>query len=576
MIFPLQFQKAKDILERLTIRRNFVLMENLRFEEMQLSEGVKKGIKAMGFEEASPIQTQAIPVLLEGKDIIGQAQTGTGKTAAFGIPLLEMCDPHDKTLQALILCPTRELSIQVAEEISKLGKYMRGLNVLPVYGGQPIDRQIRALKSGVQIVVGTPGRVIDHINRRTLKPGAVKYMVLDEADEMFDMGFRDDIELVMNTLPTERQTIFFSATMPEEIRRFAAKYQSNPEFIKVVHKELTVPMVEQAYFELKSHMKTEILSRLVDIYNPKLTIVFCNTKKKVDELTAELQGRGYFADGLHGDLKQSQRDTVMGKFRKGTIDILIATDVAARGLDVDDVDIVINYDMPQDEEYYVHRIGRTARAGRTGKAFSFVAGREIYKLKDVQKYTKTTIERRDLPTLKDIQAQYTESITQKIRESLDSGDISKYSGIIDTLLQEEYNSFDVASALLKLYVEENKLFEGHEELEMVDTGKKMRTFDSVDGRDSGGKKQKYAGNTTRLHVNLGKEQGFSPRHLLSAIFQETGLSKKLIGNIDVDDKFTFMEVDSGYADVVIAGLNGKKIKGLKVRVERASEKKKRK
>ncbi|HCO18074.1 MAG TPA: hypothetical protein DIT39_00430 [Tissierellales bacterium] len=287
-------------------------MENLRFEEMQLSEGVKKGIKAMGFEEASPIQTQAIPVLLDGRDIIGQAQTGTGKTAAFGIPLLEMCDPHDKTLQALILCPTRELSIQVAEEIGKLGKYMRGLNILPVYGGQPIDRQIRALKSGVQIVVGTPGRVIDHINRRTLKPGTVKFMVLDEADEMFDMGFRDDIELVMNTLPTERQTIFFSATMPDEIRRFAAKYQSDPEFIKVVHKELTVPKVEQAYFELKSHMKTEILSRLVDIYNPKLTIVFCNTKKKVDELTAELQGRGYFADGLHGDLKQSQSDTVMG------------------------------------------------------------------------------------------------------------------------------------------------------------------------------------------------------------------------------------------------------------------------
>lgn len=549
-------------------------MEKLRFEEMQLSEGVQKGIKAMGFEEASPIQSQAIPVLLEGRDIIGQAQTGTGKTAAFGIPLLEMCDPHDKTLQALILCPTRELSIQVAEEISKLGKYVRGINVLPVYGGQPIDRQIRALKAGVHIVVGTPGRVIDHINRRTLKPGAVKFMVLDEADEMFDMGFRDDIELVMKTLPEKRQTIFFSATMPDEIRRFTAKYQTEPEFIKVVHKEMTVPEVEQAYFELKSHMKTEILSRLVDIYNPKLTIVFCNTKKKVDELTGELQGRGYFADGLHGDLKQSQRDTVMGKFRKGTIDILVATDVAARGLDVDNIDLVINYDMPQDEEYYVHRIGRTARAGRSGKAFSFVSGREIYKLKDIQRFTKTSIERRDLPTLKDIQAQYTESITQKIKEAMASDDLAKYSGIIDNLLQDDYSSFDVAGALLKLYVEENKLFEGHEELEMVDTGKKMRSQDSSDSRDLG-KKQKYSGNTTRLHVNLGKEHGFSPRHLLSAIFQETGLSKKLIGNIDVYDKFTFMEVDSGYADVVIAGLDSKRIKGQKIRVERASEKKKR-
>ncbi len=551
-------------------------MEKLRFEEMQLSEAVKKGIKSMGFEEASPIQTQAIPVLLMNRDIIGQAQTGTGKTAAFGIPLLEMCDPEDKTLQALILCPTRELSIQVAKEIGKLGKYIKGLNILPVYGGQPIDRQIKALKAGVQIVVGTPGRVIDHINRRTLKPGKVKYMVLDEADEMFDMGFRDDIELVMNTLPEERQTIFFSATMPEEIRKFASRYQDDPVFVKVVHKELTVPKVEQAYFELKSHMKTEILSRLIDIYNPKLTIVFCNTKKKVDELTSDLQARGYFADGLHGDLKQAQRDTVMGKFRKGTIDILVATDVAARGLDVDDVDMVINYDMPQDEEYYVHRIGRTARAGRTGKAFSFVAGREIYKLKDVQKYTKTSIERRDLPTLKDIQAQYTESMAQKIREVLDSEELGKHSGIIDNLLQEEYNSFDIACALLKLYTEENKMLDGHEELDMVDTGKKMRAFESRDGKKDGGKKQKYAGRLTRLHVNLGKEHGFSPRHLLAAIFQETGLSKKLIGNIDVYDRFTFMEIDSGYTDTVIAGLDGKRIKGQKVKIERASEKKKRK
>jgi len=532
-------------------------MEKLRFEELQLSDGIRKAVKDMGFEEASPIQSQAIPVLLEGKDIIGQAQTGTGKTAAFGIPLLEMCDPQDKSVQALILCPTRELSIQVAEEISKLGKYMKGLNVVPIYGGQPIDRQIKALKKGVQIVVGTPGRVIDHINRRTLKTGSVKYMVLDEADEMFDMGFRDDIELVMNTLSDERQTIFFSATMPPEIRKFASKYQKDPEFIKVVHKELTVPNVEQVYYELKSHMKTEILSRLVDIHNPKLTLVFCNTKKKVDELTSDLQARGYFADGLHGDLKQSQRETVLGKFRKGTIDILVATDVAARGLDVDDIDMVINYDMPQDEEYYVHRIGRTARAGREGKAYSFVSGREIYKLKDVQRYTNTKIERKDLPTLQDIQVQHTETISTKIKKEMESEDLSKFTSIIDSLLQEDYNSFDIAAALLKMYIQENKLFEGHQELDMVDTEKKF----------------KETGSTTRLHVNLGKEHGFSPRHLLSAIFQETGLSKKLIGNIDVYDKFTFMEIQSDYAENVIEGLQGKKIKGNKIRVERASEKK---
>ncbi|MFA7534321.1 MAG: DEAD/DEAH box helicase, partial [Tissierellaceae bacterium] len=353
-------------------------MEKLKFDDISLSEEIQRGILDMGFEEMSPIQSQAIPLLLEGKDIIGQAQTGTGKTAAFGIPIIEKCNPNERHVQALVLCPTRELSIQVAEEIARLGKYKKGVSVLPIYGGQPIDRQIRALKKGVNIVIGTPGRVLDHMRRKTLKIGNVTMMVLDEADEMFDMGFRDDIALVMNELQENRQTTFFSATMATEIMRFAARYQNNPQIVKVVHKELTVPKVEQSYFELKEHMKTEILSRLIDMYNPKLTVVFCNTKKKVDELTEELQSRGYFADGLHGDLKQSQRDTVMGKFRKGTIDILVATDVAARGIDVDDVDLVMNYDMPQDEEYYVHRIGRTARAGREGRAFSFVSGRDIY------------------------------------------------------------------------------------------------------------------------------------------------------------------------------------------------------
>ncbi len=545
-------------LVRLRTRRKIILMEKLRFEEMNLSDDIKKAVEAMGFEEASPIQLRAIPILMEGKDIIGQAQTGTGKTAAFGIPILEMINLKDNSVQALILCPTRELSIQVAQEITRLGKFKRALNVLPIYGGQPIDRQIRALKRGVQIVVGTPGRVIDHIKRRTLKLGNVKMMVLDEADEMFDMGFRDDIEFVINKIDVNRQTIFFSATMPPEIRKFASKYQKNPEFIKVVHKEMTVPEVEQFYYELKSHMKTEILSRLIDIENPKLTLVFCNTKRKVDELTGELQGRGYSVDGLHGDLKQNQRDNVMGKFRNGNIDILVATDVAARGLDVDDIDMVVNYDVPQDEEYYVHRIGRTARAGRAGRAVSFVSGREIYKLKDIQKFTKTKIVRLDLPTLSEIQDQYADSILAKIREEIESEDLKKYSTMLDTLLQEEQNSFDIAAALLKLYLKENKLMDKHQELDMVDTQKKYKTLST----------------TTRLHINIGKNQGFSPRHLLTAIFQETGLSKKLIGKIDVFDSFTFMEVQSDYAETVIEGLTGKKLKGQKVRVERASEKKK--
>jgi ATP-dependent RNA helicase DeaD len=529
-------------------------MEKLRFEDINLSKEIQKAVSDMGFEEMSPIQSQAIPDIMDGLDIIGQAQTGTGKTAAFGIPIIEMCSREDRTLQAIILCPTRELSIQVAEEIKRLSKHKRDIFVLPVYGGQPIDRQIKALKKGVQIVVGTPGRVIDHIRRKTLKLGNIKMVVIDEADEMFDMGFRDDIELIMNHMPEERQTLFFSATMPNEIVKFAKKYQNNPKTIKVVHKELTVPEVKQYYFELKEHMKTEILCRLIDIYNPKLSIVFCNTKKKVDELTIELQGRGYFVDGLHGDLRQPQRDKVMSKFRTGNIDILVATDVAARGLDVDDVDIVFNYDIPHDEEYYVHRIGRTARAGREGMAFSLVVGRDISRIKDIQRYTKTKITRKDLPTLKDIEEKQTDILLGKIKEEIDKGGLDKYEKIINPLLEEDYSSFDVAAALLKFYLINSRL-DSHKELDAVDFG-----GTSVNKAMS------------KVHINIGKRKGVSPRHILGAILNETSLPRKTVGNIDMYDKFTFVEIPEEYVEEVIGGLNNKRIKGTKVKVELANPK----
>lgn len=541
-------------------------MNKLKFEEINLSKEIQSAVSDMGFEEMSPIQSGAIPVIIEGRDIIGQAQTGTGKTAAFGIPIIERCDSSKEGVQALVLCPTRELSIQVSEELRKLSKYKKNIKVLPVYGGQPIDRQIRALKKGVNIVIGTPGRVLDHIRRKTLRLDSVSMMVLDEADEMFDMGFREDIALVMNGLKEERQTIFFSATMPKEIIKFAGQYQKNPEIIKVVHKEMTVPKVEQAYFELKHHMKTEVLSRIIDIYNPKLSVVFCNTKKKVDELIEELQARGYFADGLHGDLKQSQRDNVMGKFRKGTIDILVATDVAARGIDVDDVDLVINYDLPQDEEYYVHRIGRTARAGREGRAFSFVSGREIQKLKAIQRYTKTKIARKELPTLKDIELNYTTSMIEKIKKEIDKKDLGKYEKIIETILEGDYTSFDIAAALLKFYMTENKL-EGHEELDMVDfhSKPKARTKSKVKSNHRTGMK--------RLYINAGKRRGISPRHILGAIMGETTIDKNAVGDIDVYDKFSFVEVDGHLADEMLNNLNGSRIKGKKITVEIANPKK---
>ena len=349
-------------------------MEHLRFEDMQLSKEIYQAVLDMGFEEATPIQSQAIPLVKAGKDIIGQSQTGTGKTAAFGIPCLERIDPDDRRLQALILCPTRELAIQVSEEFRKLLKYKDNIRVVPIYGGQPIDRQILALKKGAQVVIGTPGRVMDHMRRRTLKMETVQMMILDEADEMLDMGFREDIETILVKIPEDHQTLLFSATLSPEILDITRRFQRDPEYVKIVRKELTVPNIEQYYFDVKEKTKLEALTRIIDVYMPNLAMVFCNTKKRVDDLVELLQGRGYFAEGLHGDLKQAQRDKVMQKFRNGTIEILVATDVAARGIDVDDIDIVFNYDVPQDEEYYVHRIGRTGRAGRSGKGLHFFRG----------------------------------------------------------------------------------------------------------------------------------------------------------------------------------------------------------
>ena len=410
-------------------------METICFEELHLHQEILRAVAEMGFEAASPIQAQAIPAQLEGHDMVGQAQTGTGKTAAFGIPLLQKIDPDNKKLQAIVLLPTRELAIQVAEEIRRLAKFMHGIKVLPVYGGQDIVRQIRALKDGVQVVIGTPGRVMDHLHRKTLRVDQVHTVVLDEADEMLNMGFLEDMETILSQLPPNRQTVMFSATMPPAIAEIARKFQNNPVMVRVVKKELTVPKVEQFYYEVKPKNKVEVLCRLMDLYSPKLSVVFCNTKKGVDELVQSLQGRGYFAEGLHGDLKQEQRDRVMNAFRNGRTDILVATDVAARGIDVDDVEAVFNYDIPQDDEYYVHRIGRTGRAGREVKAFSLVVGKEVYKLRDIQRYCKTKIIPQAIPSLDDITDIKVEKTIDQVRDMLENSDLSAMVNIIEQKLE---------------------------------------------------------------------------------------------------------------------------------------------
>lgn len=524
-------------------------METIQFNDLELNEKILKAVQEMGFEAASPIQAKAIPMALNGQDLVGQAQTGTGKTAAFGIPMLQMLDVKLKKPQGIILCPTRELAIQVADEIRKLAKFMHGAKVLPIYGGQNITNQIRSLKAGVNIIVGTPGRVMDHLRRHTLKTDDLKMVVLDEADEMLNMGFREDIETILKDLPQERQTLLFSATMPKAILDITRKYQNHAEVIKVTKKELTVPNIEQYYYEVRPKQKVEVLTRLLDMYSPKLSVVFCNTKRMADEVASQLKGRGYFAEGLHGDLKQSQRDRVMKNFRNGNVDILVATDVAARGIDVDDVDAVFNYDVPQDDEFYVHRIGRTGRAGRAGNAFTFVAGKEIYKLRDIMRYCKTKIKARPIPSLNDVQTTRSENLMTEISGIIEENNLNKYIDTIDNFINDnDYTALEIAAAFLKKNLMEN------------DEQTKEDTFENT-GAEAG---------MARLFINIGRKNGARPGDVLGAIAGESNISGDLVGTIDMHDKYTFVEVPKEIAGDVMYSMRKVKIKGKSINMEPAN------
>ena len=461
----------------------------MRYEDSAIDKRILRGIKEMGFEIMTPIQAQAIPLLLEGYDIIGQAQTGTGKTAAFGIPLIQNIDPEDKHIQAIVLCPTRELAIQAAEELRKLAKFTHGIKVLPIYGGQDINTQIRSLKTGVQIIVGTPGRVMDHMRRHTLKMNNLKTMVLDEADEMLNMGFREDIETILKGIPEEHQTALFSATMPKAIMDITDKYQKDAKLIKITRKEITVPLVKQYYYEVNGKSKADVVCRLLDYYNPKRTMIFCNTKRMVDELAEKLKGRGYFADGLHGDMSQRQRDMVMNRFRNNKTDILIATDVAARGIDVDDIEAVFNYDVPQDIEYYVHRIGRTGRAGRKGRSFTLVVGKEIYKLREIEKSCKTKIKLRSIPSVNDVNEIKSQKCLNDAIDVLQNKDISKALKYVEQKINDDdITALELAAAFLRLNMgEEAKEIE---KVEYKNSGKgrfSKRTYNNSD-KSSGSRK----------------------------------------------------------------------------------------
>lgn len=517
------------------------------FGVLEVSRRVAQALTEMGFEEPTPIQQKAVPFLLEGKDVIGQAQTGTGKTAAFGIPIAEKVNTRFGEVQALIVTPTRELAIQVAEEVSRIGKYKR-LRTLPIYGGQSIDRQIRGLRQGVQVVIGTPGRLLDHLSRKTLSLKNVKMVVLDEADEMLDMGFIEDIESILQATPADRQTLLFSATMPEEIKHLSRKYLQSPEFVTVSKNNLTVPLIEQVYYETREPNKLESMCRILDSTSISLAIIFCRTKRGVDELVAGLQARGYPAAALHGDLSQYQRNHVMRQFRTGQLDYLVATDVAARGLDIDNVSHVINYDIPQDPEFYVHRIGRTGRAGKSGVAITLVSPRDYKQLRLIENLTKSRIRREKLPSLADIHERQKEGIREKLQRMLEESKLAYYRSIVDTLV-DDYDPMDIAAAALKLSLD---LDEGRE--------------------DPGGD---YFGDTgarpgmVRLFMTIGRKDNISPGELVRTIAAETGIPENSIGHINIYEKFAFVEVPEDWASCVINSLHRQSVKGRRISVEPA-------
>jgi len=522
-----------------------VEQQELSFKAMGLSSSVIKALEEMGFEEPSPIQAKTIPIILEGHDLIGQAQTGTGKTAAFGIPIVERLDHRSKRVEALVLAPTRELAIQVAEEITKIGKFS-GIKVVPIYGGQSYDRQIRALEHGAQVVIGTPGRVMDHIRRGTLKLDHVQMMVLDEADEMLDMGFIEDIEFILKNVPENRQTLLFSATVPDPIAKLARRYLKDPVHVNISPERLTVPSIEQVFYEVREFEKLDALTRILDMEEAERTIIFCRTKKRVDELTEGLQARGYTAEALHGDLNQVQRNRVMKRFKEGGSEILVATDVAARGLDIDNVTHVINYDLPQDTESYVHRIGRTGRAGRTGTAISLINPKEFRQLRQMERVLRVRLQRRPLPTPADVAEKQREMLKNRLAEEIQRGVLPSYQELV-MQLAEEYDSVDIAAAAIRLMVDKGR--EDKSDLDFGETGAEP--------------------GMVRMFMNLGRMDRVTPADIVRGLAEGAGIQGSVIGLIDIYDRFTFVEIPKDAAHKVLQNVGAIVIRGKSVNLEPA-------
>jgi ATP-dependent RNA helicase DeaD len=589
-------------------------METIKFKDFPVSEFILQAVEEMGFENTTPIQAAAIPVVLSGKDVIGQAQTGTGKTAAFGIPAIEHVNVENRATQVLIMCPTRELALQVKEQITALAKFKKGLLVTAIYGGESYERQFANLKRGTQIVVGTPGRIMDHIEKKTLKLDNISMVILDEADEMLNMGFREDIEQILSHAPEERQTVLFSATMSKEILNITKKFQKNPELIKVTKNEITNVNIDQTFYMVKKEAKFEVMVRLIDVHDLQLMLVFCNTKSKVDELVEELQANGYAAEGLHGDLRQTARNQVMNKFRNGNTKILVATDVAARGIDVSGVDAVFNFDLPMDLEYYVHRIGRTGRAGKLGRAFLFVTKRDRSRMRDLENYTKSAIPQGKIPTQQDLEKSRQAKLIEKIKSNIQEEGNEAYEAIVDQLKEEGIYTHQIISALLRMQAGVSRASQ-FKDADLADDGGRNerrtegrfggrndrssdprnfnrggdstrngsfeRRGDATKGRFRGeesrprrafGENPRNGGSAAeagmvRLFINLGRKDNVSPNHIVGAIASEARIPGRAIGQIDMYDKFTFVEVSQKDVNKVLDGMKGKTINARDAAIE---------
>ena len=553
------------------------------FAELGLSPDLLKAVERMGFEQAAPIQAETIPKLMAGSDLIGQSQTGSGKTAAFGIPAVELVDPKSRAVQVLMLCPTRELASQVAEEIAKLAYFKKGVRELPVYGGQSYEHQFRGLKAGPQIVIGTPGRIIDHIGQGTLKLDKVRMVVLDEADRMLDMGFREDIEKILESVPTERQVVLFSATLPPPIKKIIERFTNNPVHIRIESTSLTIPAIDQSYVEVDFRSRTEVLCRLIDLYDVQYGLIFGFTKVQVDELTETLIARGYSADKLHGDMTQAMRERVMKRFRDRKVELLVATDVAARGLDVDDLEIVFNYELPHDPEDYVHRIGRTGRAGKSGKAISLVTGREFGRLQQVLRFTKAKIERISVPRLEDLEVKHANRMVESLRNTIQEGKFKRHDKLLEDLMESGHAPGEIVSALIHLLAGESgrsperireddprpvrgapREYTPRPRSSRDDTrepvGARRGSADSADPRAA----KRIDESGVWLKFNVGHNYGAAPGDFVGCIANESGLPRTVIGPIQILPTISFVQVAAEHAETILKAVIGTRLRGRNV------------